>query len=124
MQREVVAAGLQCLGEAGGPCCVGWRIAMSAEHRGGMAQLTAVAPYDVGGHHVMAACNELQRQSGSEGGVGRPKVTRPKVLGVAWGPESAPATGERNKARARLIGDFPLTRGPGHRERWRPTGGP
>jgi hypothetical protein len=33
-------------------------------------------------------------------------VTRPEVLVTAWGPESAPAVGGRNRARARGIGVF------------------
>jgi hypothetical protein len=52
------------------------------------------------------ARNELPRQSGSEGGVGRPEVTRPEVLGVAWGLESVPAAGGRNRARVWGIGYF------------------
>jgi hypothetical protein len=38
--------------------------------------------------------------------VGWPKVTRPEVLVTAWGPESAPAVGGQNRARARGIGVF------------------
>jgi hypothetical protein len=33
-------------------------------------------------------------------------VTRPEVLVTVWGPESAPAVGGRNRARARGIGVF------------------
>jgi hypothetical protein len=64
------------------------------------------APCGTGGHHVTATRNELPRQSGSEGGVGRPEVTRPEVLGAAWGLESVPIAGGRNRARARGIGYF------------------
>jgi hypothetical protein len=73
---------------------------------------------------VTVTRNELQRQSGKEGGVGRPEATRLEVLGAAWGPESAPTAGGRNRARARGLGIFHVTRGPDHKERWKPTGGP
>jgi hypothetical protein len=84
----VAAAGLRCLDEAGGPCYAGWRIATSA------------------GHRVMAGRNELQRQSGSEGGVGQPEATHPEVLGVAWGSESVSVASGWNRAHAQGIGDF------------------
>jgi hypothetical protein len=54
----------------------------------------------------MAGRNELQRQSGSEGGVGQPEATHPEVLGVAWGSESVSVASGWNRAHAQGIGDF------------------
>jgi hypothetical protein len=53
---------------------------------------------------MTAVCDELQWQSGSEGGVGRPEATHPEVLGSVWGQESVPVAS--------------------HKERWRLTDGP
>jgi hypothetical protein len=39
--------------------------------------------------------------------VGWAEVTRPEVLAAAWGPESVPMAGGRNRAWAWGIGDFP-----------------
>jgi hypothetical protein len=123
-RREVVAAGLQCLDEAGGMRPMLCGLARSDERRAsrwrgiadGRSALRRRRPSRYSGAQQ---AQTVVRQRG-RGEAARGDPSRGSWCGV--GVESAPVAGTGHERGG--LGIFPLTCGPGHRERWRSNGGP